>query len=53
MDATVKQMIDGYRMGVDSQAGMISDRNGLSDMVFPPCPVPSIAPTLYARLVKG
>ncbi len=29
MDAAVKQMIDGYRMGVDAQAGMISDKSKL------------------------
>ncbi|MCP4228558.1 MAG: hypothetical protein GY771_00215 [bacterium] len=29
MDATVKQMIDGYRMGVDGQAGMINDKSKL------------------------
>jgi len=27
MDAAVKQMIDGFRMGVDAQSGMISDKS--------------------------
>lgn len=29
MDPTVKQMIEGYRMGVDAQSGMISDKTKL------------------------
>jgi hypothetical protein len=29
MDAAVKQMIDGFRMGVDAQSGMISDKSFL------------------------
>jgi hypothetical protein len=27
MDATIRQMLDGYKMGVDAQAGMISDKS--------------------------